>query len=61
MMSYIVKCSKCRQKSICEIDRPEDKNCKLCGAAGDDVDIEVSIEEAMPPLELISKGMKTKL
>lgn len=60
-MNYIVKCNKCQQKSICEINQPEDKKCKLCGATGDDVKVEISIEEAMPPLDLISKGMNSKL
>lgn len=61
MVNYIVKCNKCQQKSICEITQAEDKICKICGATGDDVSIEISIEEAMPSLELINKGMRTKL
>lgn len=61
IVNYIVKCNKCQQKSICEIMQAEDKICNICGATGDDVSIEISIEEAMPSLELISKGMRTKL
>lgn len=62
-MTYIVICSKCRQKSLCEIediDDPEERKCSVCAASGEDIKIEMSVEEAMPPIDLIAKGMKLK-
>jgi len=63
IMTYIVLCGKCRQKSLCEIDdidNPEERKCSVCGTTGEDIQIETSVEEAMPPLDLIAKGMKLK-
>lgn len=63
IMTYIVLCGKCRQKSLCEIDdidNPEERKCSVCGTTGDDIKIETSVEEAMPPLDLIAKGIKLK-
>lgn len=62
-MTYIVICNKCKQKSLCEIkdlNNPEERKCSVCGASDKDVEIEISVEEAMPPLDLIAKGMKLK-
>jgi hypothetical protein len=62
-MTYIVICSKCGQKSLCEIedtDNPEERKCSVCGNSGEDVKIEISVEEAMPAVDLIAKGMKLK-
>jgi len=62
-MTYIVICNKCRQKSLCEIediDDIEERKCSVCTASGEDIEIEMSVEEAMPPIDLIAKGMKLK-
>ncbi len=62
-MTYIVICSICRQKSLCEIedvDDPEERKCSVCTASGEDIKIEMSVEEAMPPIDLIVKGMILK-
>ena len=62
-MTYIVICAKCKQKSICEIEDindPKERNCSICGTIGEDVKIEVSVEEIMPLIDLIAKGMQLK-
>ncbi|SFM05120.1 hypothetical protein [Halanaerobium salsuginis] len=62
-MTYIVICSKCGQKSLCEIEDPknsDERKCSICGSSGVNVKIEIFVEEAMPAVDLIAKGMKLK-
>jgi len=62
-MTYIVLCSKCGQKSLCEIEDPNnpmERKCAVCSTSGEVVKIEISVKEAMPPIDLIAKGMKLK-
>lgn len=62
-MTYIVFCEKCGQKSLCEIEdinNLEERKCSVCNTSGEDIKIEISVQEAMPPIDLIVKGMKLK-
>ena len=59
-MNYIVKCKKCNQKSIITLNEEEsidEKSCPICKAQGSKLNIEISVEEAMPSAELIQKAM----
>jgi len=62
-MKYIVKCTKCNQKSIVDIkenETLEKKNCPICKAEGENLEIETSVKEALPSVDLIQKAMGMK-
>jgi len=59
-MKYIVKCTKCNQKAIVDIkenETLEKKNCPICKAEGENLEIETSVKEALPSVDLIQKAM----
>ncbi|MGM0410984.1 MAG: hypothetical protein ACQEQF_09515 [Bacillota bacterium] len=59
-MNYIAKCKKCNQKSIVTLNEEEsikEKSCPICKAEGKNLEIEISVEEALPSAELIQKAM----
>ena len=59
-MKYIVRCSKCNQKAIVDIkenETIEEKECPICKAEGENLEIETSVQEALPSLDLIQKAM----
>jgi len=62
-MKYIVKCTKCNQKAIVDIkenETLEKKNCPICKAEGENLEIETSVKEALPSVDLIQKAMGMK-
>ena len=59
-MKYIVKCSECNQKTIVDIkenETIEEKECPICKAEGENLEIETSVQEALPSVDLIQKAM----
>ena len=62
-MKYIVKCTKCNQKAIVDIKENEtlkEKSCPICKAEGENLEIETSVKEALPSVDLIQKAMGMK-
>jgi len=62
-MKYIVKCTKCNQKAIVDIKEDEtlkEKRCPICKAEGENLEIETSVKEALPSVDLIQKAMGMK-
>ena len=59
-MKYIVKCTKCKQKAIVDIKEDEtleEKSCPICEAKGKNLEVETSVQEALPSVDLIQKAM----
>lgn len=60
-MMYIVKCHKCGNRSIVDVNTPEDRKCGVCGAKSDKVELTDKVQDVMPSAEEIAAGLKFKL
>jgi|GEM_PF-6047438 len=59
-MLYIVRCSECNNESVAEII-DDDRSCPVCSAGADSVAIVSTVQDAMPPSDVMSEGMRFKL
>ena len=60
-MMYIIKCKKCNNQSIVEINEEKDKICGVCKADGEHVEVVDLVENVMPSPEEIAEGLKLTL
>jgi hypothetical protein len=60
-MLYIVKCRECGNRSIVDINTPEDKRCGVCGAGPDSIILVDKVQDVLPSPKEIAAGLNFKL